>query len=157
MAGKLTFSMIDYSGEPTSVGLWTPVLDNGNIDDYALDIPLNPHGLMKDAIAALTGCNYTKRSVLANTIIEPNPVPPVDDTAQREIKALVNYVDTVLGTKLKIEIPGYNRVGLNANSDSIDLTQADWATFVTQFEANFVSKYGNPVVVVSAKMVGRNS
>lgn len=156
MAGRIVFSILDNSNEVGSMRLWTPDLDAANVDTYTNDNPTNALGDMRLALNPLIAGNHLRRSVTATTIVDVATLP-VDPNAQRERKALVTYRDTVNGKTYRTEIPTFSMVGTVAGTDVIDLTQADWANFVSEFEANFVSELGNAIQVVSAKHVGRAS
>jgi hypothetical protein len=154
MAGQMTFRLIDESEEYSSVKLWTPDLDDSNINAYTNDNPTGVMGDMRLALNGLTIANHVSRTVLATKVVEPAASAPADPNAQRERKALVTYRDNVNGNLFQFTIPAYNMVGKFAGSDKIDITVGAWSTLVSEFEANFVSPYGNACTVVSAKHIG---
>lgn len=156
MAGSITLSILDHSGEVGRMRLYTPDLDGTNVASYTSDTPTNALGDIRLALNPLIAGNHLQRTVTA-TVITDAATLPADVNAQRERKAQVSYRDTVSGKLYRFEIPTFSMVGVNQGSDQIDLTQADWAAFVSAFEADFVSPEGNAVEVVSAKHVGRSS
>lgn len=156
MAGSITFSVLDFSNEVGRTRMYTPDLNAANIADYVNDSAGGILGDMRLALNPLIDGNHLKRQVTAVTIVD-NAVTPADASAQRERKALVTYRDTVTGKLYRLEIPTFSMVGAIPGTDVLDLTQLDWAAFVTQFETNFVSELGNAIQVVSAKHVGRAS
>lgn len=156
MAGSITFSVLDNSNEVGRMRMYTPTLNAGNIADYLNDSAGGKLGDMRLALNPLIDGNHLKRQITAQTIVDSASIP-ADTGAQRERKALVVYRDLTTGKLYRIEIPTFSMVGAIPGTDVLDLTNADWVTFVTQFEANFVSELGNAVQVVSAKHVGRAS
>lgn len=156
MAGRVTFSILDFSNEVGRVGMWTPDLDSGNVDSYVDDAPTGFLGDMRLALNDLIDGNHLRRTVTA-TIISDVATLPADPDAQRERKAMVTYRDTVTGKTYRLEIPTFNMEGAQAGTDVVDTSGANWQSFITQFEANFVSELGNAVEVVNVRHVGRAS
>lgn len=156
MAGQITWSILDNSNEVGRMRMYTPTLDAANIADYTNDSAGGALGDMRLALNPLIDGNHLKRQITAQTIVD-SALIPADTGAQRERKALVTYRDTTTGKTYRLEIPTFSMVGVVPGTDVLDLTNADWVAFVTQFESNFVSELGNAVQVVTAKHVGRAS
>ena len=153
--GLITFSIMDESKELGTVAFHTPPLGIGNVETYTSDLPTNAMGDMRLALNPLVLGNHWKRTVTAVTVVDTTTYP-TNANAQRERKARVTYIDSE-GGKYHIEIPTYSMVGKISGQDDIDLTQSDWANFVTRFETDFVSPAGHPITVLSAKHVGRKN
>lgn len=156
MAGSWTWSILDYSNEIGRMRMHIPDLDDTNILDYTNDSVGGALGDMRIALNALTDGNHLKRQVTAVTVVD-SAVLPTDPLAQRERKAVVSYRDTVTGKVYRLEIPAFSMSGAIPGTDVLDLTDADWVAFITEFEANCVSELGNAVEVLSAKHVGRSN
>lgn len=156
MAGSITFSVLDNSNEVGRMRMYTPTLNAANIATYTNDSAGGVLGDMRLALNPLIDGNHLKRIVTASTVVD-NATVPADTGAQRERKALVTYRDTSTGKLYRLEIPTFSMVGAIPGTDVLDITQADWVTFITQLETNFVSELGNAIQVVSAKHVGRAS
>lgn len=156
MAGKMTFTLLDHSNEQSTMQLYTPDLNAGNIGGYTDDTLGGELGDMRLAISALSLMNHLRRSVVATQIVDVATLP-ADSNAQRERKALVTYRDTVTGKSYSLTIPGFNMVGAESGTDVLDLDVAQWVAFRTAFEANHVSELGNAVQIITAKHVGRAS
>lgn len=158
MAGLITFTFIDHSGEQSRVSFSTPDLDATNIDGYSNTTLTNPLGDLKAAIDALTLLNEVKINVTATEIVSP-PTLPADENAQREQGLLIKYVDTVTAKKYRFTIPGIDRTLVaQAGTDIVDFgNNLLVAALVAAFEADYVSELGNPVSVYAASMVGRRN
>lgn len=154
MATRLTFSLSDYSNERTSTTLHVAEVTDANID---------AQDALYDALATAVG-NLTLGSFVTRYFSQGNwtlsDTPPSDPLAQRENKWLVTYADTVTGKKYNSEI-GTAELGnghLLTNSDVANLADAEWVAFISAFEDVVVAPdTGNPVIVVSARFVGRRS
>jgi len=152
MTSRHSRSYIDYSNELSTVSFNVPDITAGNIVAVVSDI--NDIGL---ALLDLTLGNL-KNTQTVLSFTGSNPNPPADPYAQRELKWLVNYRDDVTLKLYQMEIPTADLTGnLLTNTDQADLASADWAAFVTAFEAGAVSPDGNAVTIVSAYVVGRNT
>lgn len=152
--GKITYTFLDHSNEKSSLGLYTPELDATNIATYTDDTVGGVLGDMRLALSAITLMNNFSRTVTATRIIDLATVPANAD-AQRETKAEFTYRDTVTGFLSSFSVPGINRsLIVSANTDIIDMDNVLIAAIVTLFEANFVSRAGNPVEVVGVRHIG---
>lgn len=96
-----------------------------------------------------------ERIVLSDTL--SSSAPAASNLAQREIKWLVTYTDTVTHRLFKSEIPTAKISLLTGNSESLDLAAGEGLAFKTAFEAVVKSIEGNAVQVISVKYVGRKS
>jgi len=157
MTAITNFSFIDHSGEISGFRVNTPTLDATNIDTYTDSNVGSVLGNFKAAVDAITLCNETKISVGASDILS-TPTLPADNSAQREIKLLVRYVDTVLPQhKGSFEIPGPNlSLVAQVGTDIVDPSNAFILALTAAFEAGYRSMFGNPVEVYGLSIVGRN-
>mgnify|MGYP001049092388 CR=1 FL=1 len=154
MPGKVTYTYIDNSNEKSSLGLYTPDLDAANIVDYTDDGVGGILGDMRLALSAITLCNNFARIVTA-TRIQDVATLPTDQNAQRETKAEFSYRDTLTGFLSSFSVPGIDRsLIVSQGSDIIDMDNVLVAAVISLFEANFVSRAGNPVEVVGVRHIG---
>lgn len=154
MPGKITYSFLDNSEEVGSLGMYTPELDVANIATYTDDTVGGVLGDMRLALSAITLCNNLSRTVTAIKIVD-DAVRPADANAQRETKALFTYRDTVTGFLSSFSVPGIDRTLIvQPGTDEIDLGNVLIAAIIALFEASFVSRAGNPVVVTRVTHVG---
>lgn len=156
MTGKMTLTLLDFSNEQSTIQLYTPVLNAGNIADYTNDTVGGALGNMRVAISALTLGNHLRRSVVATLISDVGELP-TDPNAQRERKALVTFRDTVTGKLGSLTIPCFNMVGAESGTDILDIDLPQWVAFRALLEANHPSDVGNPIQMITAKHVGRAS
>lgn len=76
----------------------------------------------------------------------------------REDKIEINYQDNVTLTPYQVELPTRdNTLATSPGLDTYPIGSAPWANFKTKFEAAVVSPDGNPVTVLSFRLVGRNN
>lgn len=158
MTAVTTQSFVDHSGEQTSFGLFTPDLDATNVDDYTNTLVTFPLGDMLIAVNALTLLNRTVTTIGALRDFSVASLP-ADENAQREQKMVIKYRDTVTSKAYQFTIPGIDRTLVAVQgTDQVDFAgNALVAELVNQFETNYVSELGNPVVVYDARLVGRNN
>lgn len=156
MSGKLSFLFLDNSDEKSGMGLNTPDITILNIEAYTSGVPANLYDRTEQAILGLTGGTQQRVTLVAESVLH-NEVAPVDPNMQRERKAVVTFRDTVTNILGSVEIPIFNMNGVQDGTDDLDLTTAEWVEFISVLEEGYVSNIGNPIVVVSAKHVGRNS
>jgi len=153
---KVTVGMVDHSNEPTKVSFHIAQLEDDNFG--TLFAPTTGAvDLIETAIETISDCNTTSThsSITNNTDAGQAPATV---TAQREIAFRFSYVDTVTGTSGHFDIPGpatalYPATG----TDNVDLGNVTIAAAVLVFEANMTSPAGNPINIVSAKLVGRGN
>lgn len=83
---------------------------------------------------------------------------PTSNLANRESKMLVSYEDTTTFKRyiLTVPMPDLANMAILAGTDLFDMSDAPLSAFITAFEANAKSQDGNPVNVLSCKVVGRN-
>lgn len=83
---------------------------------------------------------------------------PTSTIANRESKMLVSYEDTVTFKRyvMTVPMPNLTSMLILAGTDLFDMTDEPLAAFITAFEANAKTQDGNPVNVLSCKVVGRN-
>jgi len=150
--GKYSVSYRDYSGETSPFSVYTAEINAGNF--AATGTALQTLGT---ATNNLSRGQPAKSTLIAqiNTISGANATDPV---AQREMKWLVTYRDTVTERLFTLEIPCADLTAANlaGNTDEANLASTEWAAWVTAFEAIAVSQDENAVEVVSARFVGRN-
>lgn len=150
--GKYVVAYRDYSGETSPFKVYTVELNAGNF--AATGTAIQTLGTATNALSRGQPAKSTLTAQI-NTISGANATDPV---AQREMKWLVSYLDTVLNETFRLEIPcaDLSAANLLGNTDQADLSSTEWAAWVTAFEAVAKSKYGNAVTVTGARFVGRN-
>ena len=155
MALKIHFAVVDHSAEATGSRMYVQDLDNSNYDDIFGVI--GNIALLQDAYQLLTDCGYSRTTASIETYVGA-AVPPEAVTAQREIAIRVTYRDTVNGRVERFDLPG-PKLALYppAGTDTIALDNVLASPFIAVFEANAVSRDGNPVEVTGLRLVGRNS
>lgn len=153
MAVKITQGFIDHSGERSSTEFF---VGEGAGDDYTTAIA--DGGDVATALAVITLCNFTKRS-LSKVINVAVAVIPSDEFAQRESALWVQYTDDVTGAYGTMQIPGPDLALLaQANTDEVDIvSNITAAAFVIVLEANLVSSAGNAISVTRMRLIGRRS
>lgn len=147
------WTLRDYSGESSNVTIY-----NGDITAVSLPGFLTAVGTGRAAIEGITlGVMAKEQWVGDNTPL--SALTPANVFAQRELKWLVRYHDTVTNEKAKLEIPTADPTGVMLpQSDFADLTVSPMDTFVTWFEgfARHPDNSVNAVVIDSIQLVGRN-
>lgn len=154
---KVTFSILDYSNEVSTVGFYLPTLNAGNYAAIVGDGVGEAVGDIRIAMNALIKGNHLRRTVTAETFNDAATLP-ADPYAQRELKGYFEYRDTVTGELGSFELPTVDLdvVG-QQGTDVIDLEEVSVAAFVAVVEAECVSRDGNPIEITSARVVGRNN
>jgi len=146
------FQITDYSNEKSSTVLNTTVLTAGNFTAQQ-----TLAAALAAAIEDLTIGELTKQ---INSIpVVDTPAIPTNPYAQREMKWLVQYQGDVSGKLFSSEIAAPDITdNVVINTDVADLSSADWAAFVTAFEAYVKSPddVAETVTVIGARLVGRN-
>ena len=157
MAGMpVTFSVVDYSGEPSRTTVYVEDLDNTNYDELFLAVT-GKVTLLQAAFEVITGCTLN-RTVAGKVADIGTGVLPSDEEAQREIAVRVSYRDTVTGKSQRMDIPGpIVTLYPGQGTDFIPLSNPVAAIFIGVFETNAVSMDGNPVTVTGLRLVGRNN
>lgn len=163
--GILSFSMLDYSGEKSTMQIQT-----GAITATSLPGTLTAVGNIRVAIEGITlGTVSNEQLMVFSTPLGSTPPASVD--AQRERKWLVVYEDTTeffdpgvnaipnagYRKKFTLEIPTADYTGrLLPGTDLADQDNPEIQAFVSEFEALARSPYGGGVNVLSISAVGRN-
>lgn len=156
MSGKVTYTILDYSNETSTVTFHLGDLTAANYDARTGDGVGQSVGDIRIAMNALIAGNHLRRTVTAEQYVD-TAVLPSDPTAQREIKARFTYRDTVTGELGSFELPTADlNVLAQQGTDVIDLEEVAVAAFVTAVEANAFSRDGNAIEIVSGQIVGRS-
>lgn len=138
---------IDYSNEKSAVAV------------YVADAITDANALLLNA--GLTGMSLgtnQKASVLLNRkIFTGVNTPPSNKGAQRELRFLCRYTDTVTQKEYSFSIPCADFDLTGNNTDMVDLSAGPGLTLKTRFETHCVSELGNPVTLNSIELVGRSS
>lgn len=144
----------DYGREKTTTTLTSTVLTAANFDAQ-----VTAWAALRAAMQALTLGTVFQHSLAQ--VVAVSDIPASDPFAQREMKWLINYHDTVTGKKFQSEL-GTADLGndhLLAGTDDADLTDSDWTDYITAFQA-FTKSPDNPangVLVDTVYFVGRNT
>lgn len=149
----LTVSIRDFSDEITTFRVRFPDLTSLNVFSLALDESSDLEGTLAGAIlGTIVSITFSQETV---TNADERPA---SGEAQREKGLRLVMVDTVTGDRSGITI-GTADFGALAQpgTDLVPLDHAEVSPIVEWLEANTESKAGNPVVVESAKLVGRSS
>lgn len=154
--GSTTVAFLDHSGERGVVRFHHPDLNILNVEAYTDGVPLNAYNNLVSALDDLVIGERDKETVNAQ-IINHGAALPGDISAQRERKAMVTYRDTVTGTLGRFEIPTFNMIGSVLGTDVLDISGAEWQALVVVCEASYRSPLLNPIVILSARHVGRAS
>lgn len=156
MPAYVTHSMIGFSGEPSSVTFYLPDVTSVNYDDVTGNTVGDNVGSLRLALGAISLLNFVRHTVTTEQHADSGALP-TEPYAQREIKLLVNYRDTVTAKKYRIEIPGPDLAALaQAGTDVVDHTSnATAVAFVTAMETYARSVDGNLITVEGMRIVGR--
>lgn len=159
MAGTITLTYKDYSGEKSTARIPTIQVDAANLAQFLTDF-----GAYKTAIGNLTLGNLQKELVsLYDTDI--SNAPATDPVAQRELKLKVRYYGNTSGTEWFFTIPCPDLPnlpfadGVDGKSDYLVLADGGIvAAFVTAFETIARDPDDTEdVTVKSIQVVGRNN
>lgn len=154
MPSEVQYQFEDYSEERSSVRLSVVQLTAANI--AATEGQLTA---LETAMLGITLGELRQESVIWRRD-EVSVAPVVSALAQREIKWLVRYHDTVTGKKYRAEIPTADLNGrLVDNTDLADNNNAQVAAFITAFQAVVRDPDTglNTVLIDSIQFVGRNT
>ena len=139
--------IFDYSSEYGATGFNT-----------ADGITVADANALANAAAGLSIGTLTTVDIITTANAQTNAATvPTSAFAQRELKYLVRYQDNVNGRVFNHSIACADAAQLGAGSDYLDISAGAAATFVTAFEAQAISPYGNAVTVLSIQLVGRNT
>lgn len=149
--GRMQFSVRDFSQERSAVDFAIVDLTAGNIAAN-----LTAFAAVQTAIDNVTlGTIASRRLVAVDEIV--SSVIPANPFAQRELKWLVRYTDSVNGKSGSLEIPTADPTGiLVAGTDRMDLTEPTPTALVTALEANARTVDGNTFNITGIFLVGRN-
>lgn len=153
MASRSTWKLMDRSLETSSVTLTGPTLTGANYDAQIAEV-----AGISATLQAITLAEVQKQTVVSyeNAISADIPTSPY---ANRELKLLFSYNDTVTGRRGSFTVPAPDLASLTLgdNSDEVDLADAGvMAAFVTAVEGWALSEAGNTINITSARIVGRN-
>ena len=154
---KVTFSILDKSNEVGRVGFYLPDMDNTNYETVSSDLVLGNVGDIRLAMNDIILGNHLRRSVTSD-IYEDAATLPASGFAQREFKAQFTYRDTVTAETFTFEVPTFD-TGTYAQDGTDELNLADGGNleaFKDAVEANAVSRNGNAIEIVNARIVGRS-
>lgn len=111
-----------------------------------------------DAIVDITIGNVEKSVLKTATDKDAGVVGvPSNPFAQREIKWLIRYTDSVTAKKYRSEVPTADLAFTSAGTDFMDLGSAEGIALISALEAGIVSQDGNAVNVDTVEFVGRNT
>lgn len=147
------FQLLDYSGERSTVSMFNGPITAGTIAGF-----LTAFGGMRTAIDGITLGTMSKEKWVGDDTLLSNALP-ANAFAQRELKWLVVYRNTVSNKIYTLEIPTADPTGrLIAGTDRADLAEANTAAFVTAFNAFARSPENDTdaVAVQEILLVGRN-
>lgn len=138
---------IDYSNEPSTVGV------------YVADDITDANALLLNAgISGMSiGTNQRAAVVLNHPVFTGSSAPPSNKWAQRELKFLCRYTDTVTNKDYSFTIPCADAELTVGNTDMVDLAAGAGLTLKSRFDTHAISELGNPVVLNSVELIGRSS
>lgn len=157
MAGRVTYVMVDKSGEISRVQFYLPTLTGANYDDVTGNGVGNNVGDLRLAIGAASLCNFVNTVVGATSYPETSPTNPTDPFAQRESGLRVFY--SAGGRRYNVTIPGPDLALFSqTGTDVIDIgSNVAAIALKTAIEANIADYLGGPCVVTGMRSVGRAS
>jgi len=149
MTSKLNLTFVDYDGEKSSVGVYFPTLNAGNV---AAQTALMDD--LRDAIEGVSLGNLQKdqRTLSESKFAVGNATNPF---AQRELKWDVSCVDTN-GNPAGFEIPAADANLLSTNAKTLDTATTEGAALVAAINAGAKSNDGETLTFVKATLVGRS-
>lgn len=166
MPGRLSFSLLDYSGERGRTSIAT-----GEVTAVSLPGLLTEVGALRSAIDGITLGTVASESLsVFDTAL--SSIPPTDPHAQVERAWLVRYVDNLpffddpvnaipnegFQQIFTVTIPTADIAAANrlvAGTDMASLAETGMAAFVTAFENTARSPYGGTVEILEIRHVGR--
>lgn len=147
------FTLLDASGEKSNTTVY-----NGAITPASLAGFLTEFGQLRDAIDAITLGTIHKEAWVGDSTVLSQTLP-TNQFAQRELKWLVRYRGNTSNKIFTLTIPTADPTGrLVAGTDRADLTNAQIANFVTEFQgfARTPDSDTETVTVLDITLVGRN-
>jgi hypothetical protein len=138
---------IDYSNEKSSAGV------------YVADAITDANALLLNAaiVGMSIGTNQDAAILFRNEVFTGVSTPPSNKWAQREIKFVCKYTDTVNGKTYSFSIPCADADLVVGNTDMVDLAAGAGLTLKGRFDTHAKSELGNAVVLDSVMLVGRSS
>jgi len=149
-------SLSDYGGQKSNIHFEVVELTAAN-----LDLQMSYQDNLMNKIFALTrGTLHVRKRTLF--IVKGWNPQSSDPLAQRELKWLLLYSDDVTGKEYKREMPTAKLTTgaqgtLLPNSEAANFAADLWIDFKAAFELVVISPVGNPVTLISAVVVGRNT
>jgi hypothetical protein len=150
MAGKASWSFVDYDGEVSTMQVHAADLTAANFDAQE-----TLRDALETAVENLTLGNVFKTEKGNATLY--SKAQPESEHAQRETKWLVMYEDDTTYKQHNYEVPTADLEQLPADGKELDLTAGVGLAFVTAFEAYALSPAGNTCTVQRIIHVGRNT
>jgi len=143
----------DRSGEPTTFRFRTRDVTTLNYETLSTEMEN-----LRNAALLLSSGVHIKDTWGNENRVEASSQNSPNAGAMRELKYLISYKDSVTFELYSMEL-GCAKADVygQAGTDDVDLTQADVADFVTKFETTVETKAGNPAIVQSITLVGRNN
>lgn len=151
-AYRATFTVVDSSSENSAYAVNIAAETYADTADLSTNTVLAALRTATEALidGELKSVAVTSTSRISSAAFAAN--------GNREDKMLVMYEDNVTRYPYVAELPcRKNTLPRIAGSDEYDITVAEFAAFVTAFEAAAVSSDGNAVTVKSIRLVGRNT
>jgi len=163
MGASWVFTLRDVSGELSTVRVpLSANIGDTNYPDYAeFDTAATPANDALEALKELTACEVIKATFIAVENTYNNPLPANYVSAHRELKMAFSVRDTVTGKKGTLTVAGPDLViiGLpTAGTDYYALITPiidAWRDVLEDHMA--LEGAGNPIEVLSAHTVGRNT
>jgi hypothetical protein len=151
MPSRATFTGKDYGSETTNFSVLLPTTSSANYDAAVTSV-----NAIQTAVNGIAVGDFTGKRL--NSIDVPVGAKSTDTDAQRERKWLVSYADPTdpIGNG-SFEIGMADSSLLVADGENLNMSSGAGLAFKTAIEANCVSRLGNPIVIQSAKLVGRNT
>lgn len=141
-------TMMDYSAEPGTFTLYTAVPEDlvGGLSVAMVDLMTAIGDVTLGLVKKETSSEVKK---LTNLRI---------GSGNREDKIEIAYQDNTTLELFQVDLPTRDNTLLPvAGTDFYPIATAPWANLKTKFEAGAVSPNGNPVTVISFRLVGRNN
>jgi hypothetical protein len=107
--------------------------------------------------AMSTGNNFLGYLYHREIAISGVKTPPTNKFSQKSLRFLCRYTDTVTRKKYEFSIPCAKADFCVGNTDMVDLSTGAGLDLKTSFEECALSELGNPVVLDSVELIGRNS
>lgn len=148
MTSKVNMTILDYSGETSTVGARFENLNGANFAAI--------NTLMDNLVAAVEGVSIGNLQKDSRIAVETKFAVsnPTNVWAQREIKWLVRMVDTN-GNVSTMEIPCADLSLLSPGTDKLNVSAGAGAALAAAINAGVLSNDGEALTFVEAVAVGR--